>query len=149
MEKDVIIRVRGLQAVNEDGSEEPIEIIVPGQYYRKNGNHYFRYEEIFEDFSEPTANYIKITPGGTMEVRKTGVVNTNMVFEKGRKNLTSYTTPFGTLQMAITTTGTELEVREHVVEMKADYALDFNEEHVADCFIQIRAESRDSHEFVL
>lgn len=149
MEKDVIIHVKGLQSAGDGSAQEPIEIVVPGQYYLKNGIHYFRYEERFEDFSQPAANYIKIYPEGSMEVRKTGLINTNMIFEKGKKNLTSYTTPYGTMQMGITTTGVELEIQENLVEMKADYALDVNDEYVADCFIQIRAESLGSPELVL
>ncbi|MBQ7371288.1 MAG: DUF1934 domain-containing protein [Blautia sp.] len=149
MDRDVIIHIKGLQSIDESGQEEPIEIVVPGQYFLKNGIHYFRYEECFEDFEQPAANYVKILPDGTMEVRKTGLIHTNLVFEKGKKNLTSYTTPYGTLQMGITTTGLALDVREHLVEMKADYSLDVAGEHMANCYIQIRAESKNSPDFVL
>ena len=67
-----------------DDDQEPIEIVVPGQYYFRNGNHYLRYEEILAENSEPTVNYIKISPTG-MEVRKKGLVNMHMVFEPERK----------------------------------------------------------------
>ena len=92
MNKEVLIHVRGLQMMDADGDAEPIEIVVPGQYYFRNGSHYLRYEEILEDFPEPTVNYIKMSPKG-MEVRKKGVVNVHMVFEQGKKNMTYYTTP--------------------------------------------------------
>ena len=95
MDKEVLIHVRGLQTIDADGDQEPVEIVVPGQYYFRNGSHYLRYEEILEDFAEPTINYIKISPKG-MEVRKKGVVNVHMVFEQGKKNMTYYTTPYGT-----------------------------------------------------
>lgn len=61
--------------------DEPIEIVVPGEYYFRNGSHYLRYEEMLEDHGDPTVNYIKISPKG-MEVRKKGQVNTHMVFEQ-------------------------------------------------------------------
>ena len=96
MDKEVLIHVRGLQTIDADGDQEPVEIVVPGQYYFRNGSHYLRYEEILEDFAEPTINYIKISPKG-MEVRKKGVVNVHMVFEQGKKNMTYYTTPYGTI----------------------------------------------------
>ena len=149
MDRDVIIHIRGLQSANESGEAEPIEIVVPGQYYLKNGIHYFRYEEHLDESMQPTANYIKVLADGTMEVRKSGQVNTTMLFEKGKQNLTSYVTPFGTIQMSIMTTGIEMDIQEHRVELKAEYELDINEEHVADCFIQILAESLNSPDLVL
>ena len=33
MKKDVLIHVRGLQMMDPEEEQEPIEIVVPGQYY--------------------------------------------------------------------------------------------------------------------
>ena len=49
MNKDVLIHVRGLQMMETDDAQEPIEIVVPGQYYFRNGSHYLRYEEMLDD----------------------------------------------------------------------------------------------------
>ena len=148
MDKEVLIHVRGLQTMDADGEQEPLEIVVPGQYYFRNGSHYLRYEEVMEDFAEPTVNYIKISRKG-MEVRKKGVVNVHMVFEQGKKNMTYYSTPYGTLQMGIAATGLEMMEDEDCIQMKVDYALDMNEEHVADCYLTVQAQSRDSENFIL
>ena len=59
MQKEVLIHVRGLQMMDAQGDQEPIEIIVPGQYYFRNGSHYLRYEELLDETAEPTINYIK------------------------------------------------------------------------------------------
>ena len=116
MDKEVLIHVRGLQTIDADGDQEPVEIVVPGQYYFRNGSHYLRYEEILEDFAEPTINYIKISPKG-MEVRKKGVVNVHMVFEQGKKNMTYYTTPYGTIEMGIAATNMNLEENDGSLDM--------------------------------
>ena len=99
MKKDVLIHVRGLQMMDPEEEQEPIEIVVPGQYYYRNGSHYLRYEEMMDDTAEPTVNYIKMSA----------------------QNL----------------------------QMKADYALDMNEEHVADCYLTVQAQSRDSENLIL
>lgn len=148
MNKEVLIHVRGLQMMETDDEQEPIEIVVPGQYYFRNGSHYLRYEEMMDDSAETTVNYIKMSPNG-VEVRKQGQVNVHMVFEEGKKNKTFYNTPYGTLQMGIAATGLELKESENNIQMKVDYALDMNEEHVADCYLTVQAQSRDSAEFVL
>ena len=148
MNKDVLIHVRGLQMMETDDAQEPIEIVVPGQYYFRNGSHYLRYEEMLDDTAETTVNYIKMSPNG-VEVRKQGQVNVHMVFEEGKKNKTFYNTPYGTLQMGISATGLELKESEDGIQMKVDYALDMNEEHVADCYLTVQAQSKDSAECVL
>lgn len=148
MNKDVLIHVRGLQMMETDDAQEPIEIVVPGQYYFRNGSHYLRYEEMLDDTAETTVNYIKMSPNG-VEVRKQGQVNVHMVFEEGKKNETFYNTPYGTLQMGISATGLELKESEDGIQMKVDYALDMNEEHVADCYLTVQAQSKDSADFVL
>ena len=148
MNKDVLIHVRGLQMMETDDAQEPIEIVVPGQYYFRNGSHYLRYEEMLDDTAETTVNYIKMSPNG-VEVRKQGQVNVHMVFEEGKKNKTFYNTPYGTLQMGISATGLELKESEDGIQMKVDYALDMNEEHVADCYLTVQAQSKDSADLVL
>lgn len=62
MDKNVLIHVRGLQMMEVGEEQEPIELVVPGQYYFRNGSHYLRYEEILDEGSEPTINYIKMSP---------------------------------------------------------------------------------------
>ena len=148
MNKDVLIHVRGLQLMETDDEQEPIEIVVPGQYYFRNGSHYLRYEEMLDDSAQTTLNYIKMSSEG-VEIRKQGQVNVHMVFEQGKKNKTFYNTPYGTLQMGIAATGLELKESEDDIQMKVDYALDMNEEHVADCYLTVQAQSKDSDEFVL
>ena len=148
MNKDVLIHVRGLQMMETDDAQEPIEIVVPGQYYFRNGSHYLRYEEMLDDTAETTVNYIKMSPNG-VEVRKQGQVNVHMVLEEGKKNKTFYDTRYGTLQMGISATGLELKESEDGIQMKVDYALDMNEEHVADCYLTVQAQSKDSADFVL
>ena len=129
MTKEVLIHIRGVQ--NMGGiteQDEPIELITPGEYYFRNNTHYLLYEERMEGFTEPVHNMVKVRPG-MMEVRKKGLVNVHMVFEQGKKNMTYYTTPYGTLQMGVSATNLELTESEENLQIKADYALDMNEEH--------------------
>ena len=128
--------------------DEPIEIVVPGEYYFRNGSHYLRYEEMLEDHGDPTVNYIKISPKG-MEVRKKGQVNTHMVFEQGKRNMAFYTTSFGTLEMGISATNLELKESDSRLDMKVNYSLDLNQEHVADCCLDIHAQGNSAAGFVL
>ena len=148
MDKEVLIHVSGLHMLLEGEDQGPVELVVPGKYYFKNGSHYLRYEEVLEENSKPTINYVKISPHA-LEVRKTGLVDVHMVFEHGKKNTAFYSTPFGTIQLGIAATSLEMEESETGIEMKVDYALDMNEEHVADCCLSIQAQSKDAADFQL
>ena len=126
MDKNVLIHIRGLQMMEPTDEQEPIELVVPGQYYFKNGSHYLRYEELMDETStEPTVNYIKIS-SKAVEVRKKGLV---------------------TVEMGIAATGVMIEESENGIDMKVDYALEMNEEYVADCYLTVSAQSKASGEF--
>ena len=133
MDKEVLIHVRGLQTMDADGEQEPLEIVVPGQYYFRNGSHYLRYEEVMEDFAEPTVNYIKNFPEGNGGPQERCGQCSYGFFEQGKKNMTYYTTPYGTIEMGIAATNLNLQESDGGLDMKVDYALDMNQEHVADC----------------
>ena len=148
MEKEVLIHVRGLQMMETDDRQEPIEIVVPGQYYFRNGSHYLRYEEMLDETSKPTVNYIKMSPQG-VEVRKQGLVNVHMVFEQDKKNITYYQTPFGNIQMGISAARVNCEETENNIDIHVDYALEMNNEHVADCFIEVNIKPKHSRDFHL
>ena len=64
MDKEVLIHVRGLQTMDADGEQEPLEIVVPGQYYFRNGSHYLRYEEVMEEFCRTYRQLHKNFPEG-------------------------------------------------------------------------------------
>ena len=103
---------------------------------------------MLEDHGDPTVNYIKISSRG-MEVRKKGQVNTHMVFEQGKRNMAFYTTPFGTLEMGISATNLELKESDSRIDMKVNYSLDLNQEHVADCCLDIHAQGKNAAGFRL
>lgn len=149
MDREVLIRVCGTQTSQEEEKPEPIEIVVPGQYFLKNDTHYFRYEEYLEDFKEPTLNYIKYG-SHRMEVRKQGVINVTMVFELGKRNVAFYTTPYGTIEMGLTTRNLEIqEFGEDRIRVSVSYAMDMEGRHAADCTLTLEAYAKYKSGFTL
>lgn len=147
MTKDVIITICGLQAGPQtDG--EPIEMITTGEYYNKNGKHYLLYEEVTEGENQTTKNRIKVT-SDYMELTKNGVVSVHMVFEKNKKNITHYYTPYGSLMIGIDAKSVEVREKENEMDIEVNYALELNQEHAADCNIKINVKSKGSRDFKL
>lgn len=141
MTKDVLIRIVGLQSLGNSGEQEPIELVIGGEYYFRNGSHYLKYEEIVEGFDQTTINYIKMN-SHSVEVRKKGLINVHMVFEKEKKNVTYYTTPFGNIEMGISAARVNLQEGIDHLRLRVDYVLEMNGEYVADCFLTVEAQSK-------
>ncbi len=147
MTKDILLSIRGLQ-ITEDTQKDTVEVITPGEYYFRNGKHFFLYEEAEEGKQEITKNIIKVTDD-YMEVTKKGAVNVHMVFEKNKKNVTYYNTPFGSLLIGIDAYRVDVTQTPEEIEAYAEYALEVNNEHLANCRIRIKANSRAERAFHL
>lgn len=147
MTKEVILKVQGLQ-VSQGDANDVIEVISPGEYYFRNGKHYFLYDEVTEGESGVTKNIIKVCED-YMELTKKGVVNVHMVFEKNRQNITYYYTPYGSLQIGIDAGCVSVREEQDEIGVDVTYELDINSEHIANCRIRMTAVPRGSGGFTL
>lgn len=150
MTKDVLVSISGLQmGVNEmeNYDDEPIEVVNAGTYFFKDGKHYIFFEEVAEGIPGVTKTQIRINGKDSLEVRKKGISNVNMVFEKDKNNRCYYQTPFGQLNLGIFTRKIVVEELEDNMNIRAEYAMDVNYEPLAECTIKINVKPRDSKEF--
>lgn len=157
MTKDVLVSISGLHMdVLEDvGNEadqienEAIEVVTPASYYCRNGKHYIIYDEVTEGFSGTTKNKIKITGDECLEIMKSGVSNSHMIFEKNKKNLTYYNTPYGQMLVGVNTKKMEVNVTDTNINVSVDYELDVNYEPMADCRIKMNITDKTGGDFRL
>ena len=82
-------------------------------------------------------NMIRISEDGLLEISKSGLTSTRMVFERDRINMTPYETPYGELMVGVYTKKMQVDVSEENIDVKVSYALDINSEKVADCNIRM------------
>lgn len=137
MTKDVLISISGLHYDALDGEGQPVEVITPAAYYLKNGKHYVVYDEMVEGMPDTIKNTIKITGDYMFEIRKSGIADTHMVFEKDRINMTNYATPYGDMMVGIHTKDMKVNVEEENIDVSISYALDVNNEPLSDCEIKV------------
>lgn len=144
MTEQVLISVKGLQFIENDKEEvEAVELVTVGSFYRRDNNRYIKYEEGFEGIEGVASNLIKVKDE-VLEVRKKGIIDVHMIFEKEKKSISYYTTPYGTMQMGIATTGLKVEEDKDNLDIKVDYVLEMNDEFVADCKLAMHVSSRPS-----
>lgn len=142
MTKDVLLAIRGLQ-FDVEHEEDKVETINAAEYYNKNNQHYVIYDEITEGFSESTKNIIKFKEH-SMDLTKKGLVNVHMVFEENKKNMTSYSTPYGNILIGIDAKKVSCTEEEEQISVDVEYALEVNYEHLADCKIQMHIRAREA-----
>ena len=94
------------------------------------------YDEIGEGSDEITKNIVRFD-GDMLTISKRGFTNVEMVFEKNKRNITNYVTPYGSLLVGIDTDRIDIRESEDVINIDIDYALDINYEHLANCKIKM------------
>ncbi|MDD6058578.1 MAG: DUF1934 domain-containing protein [Clostridiales bacterium] len=145
MTREVVVSISGLQFAKE-ACDEAVELMTSAEYYHKNNKHYILYEEVSEDFRESVKNTLKLSKD-ILEITKRGAVNVHMLFEKGKKNVTYYYTPYGTLLIGIDTTKMELCESENELEVWVEYVLELNDQFLANCTIHMKILSKNTGDF--
>jgi uncharacterized beta-barrel protein YwiB (DUF1934 family) len=145
MKKEVLLSITGLQ-MSPDSDSDTTELFAPGEYYYRNDKHYLLYDEVLEGYDTPTRNVIKVAPD-YMELTRKGTLNVHMVFEKNKKNVTYYYTPYGSLLIGIDAQRVEVEETENLIRVEVEYALEVNYEHIAQCHIHIEVQPQGNPAF--
>lgn len=140
--REVLVSIRGMQMLADNMGEE-IEVVTNGSYLCKDGKHFICYEEVVEGMDGTIHNLVKLDEHG-MEVTKRGITNVHMIFQKDKKNITYYQTPFGNLQIGIAATNIDVKDSEDNMDVTVNYTLDINYEYLADCMISMKIAPREA-----
>ena len=147
MTKDVLLSISGLHyetvGIVEEDENEPIQVITPATYYFKNNKHYVIYDEVVEGIPGFIRNKVRIAESGKLEIVKSGLSNTHMVFERDKMNITQYETPYGDLVVGTHTKDMQVDVTDEKIDVHVNYALDVNSEKIADCNIVMNIKALD------
>ena len=126
--KDVIISITGTQRSFNDGQETPggtetIELVTDGRYQYREGGSWFTYKESELTGMEGTTTTFQVEEG-LVTLTREGAVNSQMLFQKGRKHVFLYDTPMGAMTMGVDTQRLRTELGEHGGRMDIVYSVD-------------------------
>ena len=79
-----------------------------------------------------------------MDVTRKGPASVHMMFEKDKKNISYYYTPYGNLLIGIDAKDVQVEETEHDINVQVKYGLEINYEHMADCHITVNVKSKEA-----
>lgn len=122
MSDSVIISIKGKQ-MSAEGADE-MELVTAGQLERSaEGEITVSYQETELTGMEGTTTTVRIN-GPRVTLLRVGAVNSQMVFEEGRRHLSMYETPYGALSVGIDTRRMKSTVGDGGGELEIDYAVE-------------------------
>ena len=139
MNRKVKLFLSGLHSATGEETAK-LETLYDAEYYKRNDSHYLFYEEQQEGDEEKTKVRIKLKDS-CMELTRQGATKTLMVFEKNRKHMTRYVTPYGEMMLGIDTKDICVEESEHAIKVTIAYLLEADGQYLSDCRIELRIEA--------
>lgn len=121
---NVIISIKGSQS-NGKATDE-MELVTEGKLVRRGDDSYtISYEESELTGLEGTTTVLHID-GPRVTLLREGAFNSQMVFEAGRRHLSMYETPYGSLSVGIDTRRMKNTVTEGGGDLEIDYAIEID-----------------------
>ncbi len=138
MNKDVIISVKGKQI---SGDEEPntLELITEGKYYKDEEGYYVTYNESEVTGMDGTTTTIKVSDG-IVTLMRVGSVNSQFVFQKGRKHISYYDTSYGVFTIGVFANKVNVSMNDCGGEISVDYHIEIDNSKTGynDFYMSIR-----------
>lgn len=108
MKKNALISIISKQ---DDDESNKIEVVTPGNFYKKDDSYYAVYDETTITGMEDTTTTLKI---GTDEFSliRMGSTSTKMNFIEKNEELVLYNTPYGTMEIEINTRKLNIDVND-------------------------------------
>lgn len=116
MKEQVKVKIIGTQK-DAQGEENVIELVTEGSFFKKNDKYYVIYEETELSGMEGSTTTLKIDGEDRVNIRRFGSAKADMIFEKGKTHSTGYETPYGLVEMNITTHRISVSVNEERPEI--------------------------------
>lgn len=124
MEENVIISIKGSQ-LYEGQDPDVTELVTAGTLRREQEGYTIAYQETELTGLEGTTTKLRIE-GPRVTLLRQGSVNSQMIFEVGRKHLSMYETPYGALAVGIETRRLKNTVDEAGGDLETDYAIEID-----------------------
>lgn len=121
MKKKAIITVSSRQ-INEENNDENVEVVTPGNFFKKEEKYYAVYEETEISGMKGTTTTLKIEDNKLSLIR-IGSTSSKMEFDEKKENVSMYTTPYGTLQLKIKTSDLDVDVDDDGGDITVNYDL--------------------------
>ena len=138
---NVIISIRGMQSY-EDAEDETIELVTEGRLEEDGSDGFtLSYQESELTGLEGTLTTFQIEKD-RITLMRVGEVNSQMVFEEGRRHLSMYNTPYGALSIGISTRRMKANLGRSGGDIEIDYAIEIDHAVAGQNLFQINVREK-------
>jgi len=147
MKKDVIISIYGLQE-SGDVEQSNITLVTQGQLARRGGRYFVSYEESELTGLEGTRTTLSIDDQ-TVEVNRSGLYPSRMIFEKGKRHTSLYHTEYGDLIVGLSTEHIRNNIGDDGGSLDVRYAVEIDHSLAGTNHLKVDVRPADGDSFKL
>lgn len=123
-EKQVMISIHGYQTY-EGAQDDSMSLLTEGTLTQTEDGYQLRYEETELTGMEGTTTIFQIQ-GPRVTLVRMGSVCSQMVFEEGRRHHSLYSTPYGNLEVGVSTTRLQSTLDARGGRLEIDYSIEID-----------------------
>lgn len=124
MRKDVIITIKGIQ--DAGNGQDSVEFITSGRFTQKGEKYYISYEEADDSYYKGYLTTVKLEGDRRVTITRKGEYKSQLVLEKGTRQLGYYNTEYGELIMGTNVSEIKSNMNERGGFIHVDYTLEVN-----------------------
>lgn len=126
MKKLVVIAVKGVQRY-ENTQPDSMELVTEGWLQRDGARYTLAYEESELTGLDNTRTTLQVD-GEQVTMVRMGEFNAQMVFQEGRRHLSMYNTPYGSMVIGVNTRHLLVDLNDQGGIIEVDYAIEVDHE---------------------
>jgi uncharacterized beta-barrel protein YwiB (DUF1934 family) len=139
MGKKAIISLSSKVKLDE---EDIIEVVTPGEFYRKENFYYAIYKETEISGMEGTTTILKIGKGRLYLIRN-GSTTAKMEFCKNEKGISMYDTPYGTIELMIDTINLNINIDDNGGDIFINYNMSISGQSEQNTQLKINIKTQE------
>lgn len=120
----MIISIKGVQRF-ADAEADTMELVTQGRLEREGNSYTLSYQESQLTGLEGTLTTFQIEPE-RITLMRVGEVNSQMVFQQGRRHMSMYNTPYGAMAIGVNTRRLNADLTDRGGEIQIDYAIEID-----------------------
>ena len=141
MEKEVVISIKGVQKY-EGTAPDTMELVTKGRLSRVGESYTLSYQESELTGLEGTLTTFQVE-AERVTLMRFGEYNSQMVFQEGRRHLSMYDTPYGSMAIGVNTHRLRAELDERGGDIEIDYNLEIDHTVAGRNTFQIKVREAD------
>ena len=127
--KTLKLKLTTIQKYEDHDNKE--EMMIEGVVAGRNGSEYITFKQFDPNYNVTISNLVKVKDG-VVTIKRSGAIESTMIFDKEKSYSTNYETPYGQLDIYVTTHEIESQLLQGDVKLKVEYEIMMQGKKISD-----------------